>query len=149
MRGLLGEPEAVTSAEAWMDTEGMNVVFRYPGDLRCVLTWVNLPVLRHYSMEFAFYAPADRVTLRYPSPFLRNEPTSLVVEGTENGAAYEKAFTVSYEEAFKRELDHFYKCVVEGARPLTSGHEGRQDLVILKAIAQAAETGRPQAIMPM
>jgi predicted dehydrogenase len=148
MRGLLGEPEAVTSAEPWMDSEGLNVVFRYPSDLRCVLTWVNLPVLPHYSMEFAFFGPTDRVTLRYPSPFLRNEPTSLVVEGIESGASYEKALTVSFEEAFKRELEHFYACVVEGGRPLTSGYEGRQDLVILKAIAQAAATRRPQAIAP-
>jgi len=148
MRGLLGEPDAVISADAWMGTEGLTVVFRYPGDMRCVLTWVNLPTLRHYSMELAFFGSADRVTLRYPSPFLRNEPTSLVVEGMEHGAAYAKDIVVSYEEAFKQELEHFYTCVVEGRRPLTSGFEGRQDLVILQAIARAVATGQPQAIPP-
>jgi predicted dehydrogenase len=131
-----------------MHTEGVTVVFRYPGDMRCVLTWVNLPVLRHYSMELAFFGPAERVLLRYPSPFLRNEPTSLVVEGMENGAAYEKSITVSYEEAFKRELEHFYTCIVEGRPPLTSGIEGRQDLLVLQAIARAAASGRPQAVPP-
>lgn len=148
LRGLLGEPEAVVSASAWMDAEGVTVVFRYPGDVRCVLTWVNLPTLRHYSMEFAFFGPADRVTLRFPSPFLRNEPTSLVVEGMEHGAAYEQAIVVSYEEAFKRELEHFHTCIVERRRPLTSGHEGRQDLVILRAIARAIASGQPQAVPP-
>ncbi len=74
LRGLLGEPEEVTSAETWLDGEGLTAVLRYPGDVRCVLTWVNLPELRHYSQELAFYGPADRVTLRFPSPFLRNEP---------------------------------------------------------------------------
>ncbi len=148
MRGLLGEPEAVVSAEAWMQTEGLTVVFRYPSSVRCVLTWVNLPDLPHYSMDLAFYGAADRVTLRYPSPFLRSEPTSLVVEGLDHGAAAEKSLLVSYEEAFKRELEHFYQCAVEGKRPLTSGHEGRQDLVVLQAIAAAVESGRPQQIPP-
>lgn len=149
MRGLLGEPEAVSSAEQWMGTEGVTVVFRYPGDVRCVLTWVNLPILRNYSMELAFYGAAERVTLRYPSPFLRNEPTPLIVEGMENGAAYEKTITVSYEEAFKRELEHFYACIVEGRPPLTSGVEGRQDLQVLLAIARAAANGRPEIVPPM
>jgi predicted dehydrogenase len=149
MRGLLGEPEEVQSADAWMGAEGVTVVFRYPGDARCVLTWVNLPTLRHYSMELAFYGAADRVTIRYPSPFLRNEPTDLLVEGTDDGAAYAKAITVSYEEAFKRELEHFHTCILEGRQPLTSGVEGRQDLAVLLAIARAAETGRPQLVPPV
>jgi predicted dehydrogenase len=149
MRGLLGEPEEVKSADAWMGVEGVTVVFSYPGDARCVMTWVNLPTLRHYSMEFAFYGPGDRVIVRYPSPFLRNEPTELIVEGTEDGAPYAKAITVSYEEAFKRELEHFYTCIAEGRRPLTSGAEGRRDLEVLLAIARAAATGQPQALSPL
>jgi len=148
VRGLLGEPEEVTSADAWMGTEGLTAVFRFPGDARCVMTWINLPVLRNYSMELAFYSPTDRVTLRYPSPFLRHEPTSLVVEGTEDGAYRETSVTVSYQEAFRRELEHFHACVVENRAPLTSGHEGRQDLVVLQAIARAAATGQPQPIAP-
>jgi predicted dehydrogenase len=146
MRGLLGEPEAVSSAETWMDCEGLTIVFRFPRDVRCVMTWVNLPVLRHYSMELAFFSPAERVTVRYPSPYLRSEPTTLVVEGFEGGASFEKAVIVSYEEAFKRELEHFHACIVEGREPLTSGREARQDLVVLRAIAQAAASGLPQAI---
>lgn len=146
MRGLLGEPEEVASAEAWMGTEGLTAVFRYPGDARCVMTWVNLPALRNYSMELAFYSPTDRVTLRYPSPFLRHAPTSLLVEGTEDGAHCETTVTVSYQEAFRRELEHFHACVMENRVPLTSGQEGRQDLVVLLAIARAVATGRPQPI---
>lgn len=148
MRGLLGEPEEVTSTDAWMGTEGLTAVFRYPRDARCVLTWVNLPTLRHYSMELAFYSPGDRVTIRYPSPFLRHEPTALLVEGSEAGVPYEKVITVSYQEAFKRELEHFHACIAERRSPLTSGQEGRRDLEVLLAIARAAATGRPQPLAP-
>ena len=146
VRGLLGEPEAVTTAETWLGGEGVVAALRYPGDVRCVLTWINLPVLRHYSQELAFYGPADRVIIRLPSPFLRNEPTALRVEGMENGAAWEKSYTVSYEEAFKRELVHFHQCVVEGGTPRTTAASARQDLVVLQAIARAAGSGRSQPI---
>src|SRR5947208_2283402 len=145
VRGLLGEPEAVTSAETWLGGQGVTAVLRYPGDIRCVLTWVNLPELRHYSQELAFYGPADRVILRLPSPFLRNEPTALIVEGMEGGTAFEKSLTVSYEEAFKRELVHFHTCIVEGRTPRTSGSEARQDLVVLQAIAGSAVSHQPSA----
>src|SRR5438034_658397 len=82
-----------------------------------------------YSQELAFYGPSDRLALRFPSPFLRNEPTALVLEGTEDGANWQKTLTVSYQESFKRELEHFYECVVDGKVPYTTGQEARQDIV--------------------
>ena len=121
-------------------------MLRCPGDARCVLTWVNLPDLRHYSQELAFYGPADRVTIRFPSPFLRNEPTTLLVEGMEDGTAWETSLIVSYEEAFKRELVHFHECIVEGRAPLMSGQEGRQDLIVLQAMARTMMSGQPSMI---
>jgi predicted dehydrogenase len=151
LRGLLGEPEEVTSAETWLDGEGLTAVLRYPGDVRCVLTWVNLPELRNYSQELAFYAPTDRVTLRFPSPFLRNEPTELLVEKMDMGATREERIIVSYEEAFKLELLHFHACVTEEQTVATSAADARQDLVILQAIARVAADGRPRvpAVMPI
>jgi predicted dehydrogenase len=149
VRGLLGEPEAVSSAETWRESEGLTLVLRYPRGVRCVMTWINLPELPHYVQELAFYGPADRVTLRLPSPFLRNEPTALLVESSQDGALAETAITTSYEEAFKRELVHFHECVVEGRRPATSAAEARQDIVVLQAIARAAAEGGEQEIPPM
>jgi predicted dehydrogenase len=146
VRGLLGDPLEVTSAENWRGSEGVTTVLRFPGDVRCVMTWVNLPTLRRYSQEFAFYGPSDRLALRFPSPFLRNEPTALVLEGMEDGANWEKTLTVSYQESFKRELEHFYDCVVDGKIPYTTGQEARQDMVVLQAIARAAMTRAPQAL---
>jgi predicted dehydrogenase len=146
LRGLLGEHEEVTSAETWLDGEGLTAVLRYPGDVRCVLTWVNLPELRHYSQELAFYAPSDRVTLRFPSPFLRNEPTDLLVEGMEMGATRETRITVSYEEAFKLELLHFHACVTQDQPVATTAADARQDVVILQAIARVAAGDGPYAL---
>jgi hypothetical protein len=41
----------------------------------------RIAVLGRYGTEFAAYAPDRRVTLSFPSPFLRNEPATIVTRG--------------------------------------------------------------------
>ncbi len=88
------------------------------------------------------YGPDRRATLRFPSPFLRNEPTHLVVEGGETGTAHswETVHTVSYEEAFKRELVEFHEAIREGRPPRTDGEDGLRDVLLCQAIARAHAT---------
>ena len=57
------------------------------GDLPVAIHWIDLPGIARYEMEFALYAPDRRVTLSFPSPFLRNEPAVLEIEGGERGHA--------------------------------------------------------------
>ena len=77
MRGVVGEPESLLFAD--LRENGVTAVFKY-GSAQCVLTWVDLPVIARYQMEFAFYSPERRVTLSFPSPFLRSMPTTLITE---------------------------------------------------------------------
>ncbi len=49
----------------------------------------------------------------------------------------ERRITASYEEAFKRELYHFYDCVTTGATPLTSGAEAREDTRLMIDLIRA------------
>ena len=80
MRGVLGEPDQLTFAD--ITEHGITAVLRF-GATQCVLTWVDLPGIARYAMEFAFYAPQSRLTLAFPSPFLRSAPTLLTREGGE------------------------------------------------------------------
>ena len=43
---------------------------------------------------------------------------------------------------FAAELDHMAECVKQDKEPLTPGEEGRRDVVAMKAIYEAAETGQ-------
>ena len=58
-----------------------------------------------------------RVTLSFPSPFLRNAPTLLAIEGGEPGAvdSWRREEVTSYESGFKLELVAFYDAVVNEA----------------------------------
>ena len=145
LRGALGEPSGVVSAELSRNYVGVNLRF---GETECHLSWVDLPGIARYKQEFAFYAPEQRLTLELPSPFLRNAPSRLLIEGGEAGAAssWEREELVSYDEAFKRELREFADCVRTGREPRTSGADGLADLRLCEAVARANEGPEPALI---
>jgi predicted dehydrogenase len=142
VRGLLGEPDRLDYVD--LSEQQVTVMLRY-GDLRAAILWVDLPGIARYQMEFALYAPQRRVTLAFPSPFLRNEPASLVVEGGDVGTArsWRSEEVVGYESGFRRELEAFHSCVTTGAVPATSGRDGLADVALCQAIISCHRTGKP------
>ena len=109
--------------------------FKY-GSAQCVLAWVDLPVIARYQMEFAFYSPERRVTLSFPSPFLRSMPTMLTLEEGEPDSprASRVEEVTSYRESFKEELVHFHDCVTTGRTPFTSGKDSLHDIALCESV---------------
>lgn len=137
LRGLVGEPERVLFSDWWMSDQRypcVTTMLRYNDQLRASVTWVWLPDYIHYFEEIALMSGKGRLRIQFPSPYLRNFPTPVVVERMEQGAATEKRVTVSYEEAFKQELIHFHECVTHGRPPRTGGQEGKRDIEVLQQI---------------
>jgi predicted dehydrogenase len=142
VRGLLGEPDQLDYAD--ISEQAVTVLLRY-GDLRAAILWVDLPGIARYEMEFALFAPERRATLSFPSPFLRNEPTTLIAEGGEVGTArsWRSEEIIGYDSAFRRELEAFHSCAVNGAVPVTSGRDGLADIALCQAIIECHREGRP------
>ncbi len=137
LRGLSGDPEQALFTDVWNQGEGMLTVLRYASGVRAILSLQYLPNLAHYEETVAYYGKADRVRLVFPSPFFRNLPTSVIVEGMEDGKAFEKNVTASMKEAFKEELVHFADCVAHGKTPLTTPEEAKGDVALLHKIFHA------------
>jgi predicted dehydrogenase len=136
MRGVLGEPDSLDFAD--IRKTGLTAIFTY-GAAQCILAWVDLPSIARYSMEFAFYSPDRRLTLSFPSPFLRSMPTLLTSEA---GKAHSPRATVSeevvsFEESFKQELVHFHDCVTSGKTPTTSARDALRDIALCEAVVAA------------
>jgi predicted dehydrogenase len=142
VRGLLGEPDRLDYAD--LSPERVTVMLRF-GDLPVAIHWIDLPGIARYKMEFALYAPERRVTLSFPSPFLRSEPTLLEIEEGEAGSPRARVSqeVTSYESGFKRELMAFHESVVERTPPLTSGLDGKRDIALCQAIVACYRSGRP------
>jgi predicted dehydrogenase len=138
LRGVLGEPDAVVFAA--LGAQNVTLVLTF-GGVQCVLAWVDLPGIARYQQEFAFYSPQRRLTLTFPSPFLRNMPTELTLEGGDAGTSrsWRTVETASYEEAFKRELIEFHTCLTTDREPKTSGLDGLRDVKLCEAIVAAHE----------
>ena len=137
VRGILGEPEAVVSAEVWKGGFAQHSLSRFPKDVRVSMSWISVPGLRHYEERLRFVSPEKRVTLTFPSPYLRHLATPLVIE---RGALEELVVeerTVSHEEPFRSELHHFHQCIASGQAPSPSIEDALGDARWIQAIARA------------
>ena len=142
VRGLLGEPDRLDYVS--LAEHSVTVMLRF-GRLPAAIHWIDLPGIARYTMEFALYAPDRRVTLSFPSPFLRSEPAVLAIEGGEAGTArsWRTEETVSYASGFKAELVAFHDSAVSGTAPVTSGRDGLRDIALCQAIIESHRTGGP------
>jgi predicted dehydrogenase len=140
LRGLLGEPDRLEFAS--IRKEGVSAVLRF-GQTQCVALWVDLPGLPRYEQDWSFYAPSARASLTFPSPFLRNAPTMLVLEEGGAGPAGSRRVEelVSYDEAFRRELLEFHGSITEGRPPRTDGTDALRDLALCRSIVEAHRSG--------
>jgi len=137
LRGVLGDPVAVESAHVWQDGFAQSSLSRFADDVRAAITWVSLPGLKHYEETIRFVGPRGRVTLVFPSPYLRHMPTPLSIERMDGDDLVIESRTVSYEEAFRAELYELRRCIVEGDRPETDSDDAIGDAKWITAIARA------------
>ena len=142
VRGLLGEPTRLDYASLALDR--VTVMLRF-GDLPTAIHWIDLPGIARYEMEFALYAPDRRLRLTFPSPFLRNEPAVLEIEGGtgSTGRSWRTEEVVGYESGFKNELVAFHDSIVTGRPPPTSGRDGLRDVILCQAIIDSHHRGAP------
>jgi predicted dehydrogenase len=136
--GLWGRPR-LRYASIRPSGDGVVAMFALPGGADAVSTWTLTPGIVRYEQELWVYAADQRIALRFPSPFLRNEPTGLVVEAGEGESSWRQEQITSYDEAFRRELEAFHHCVVTAEPPLTDAREGLADVALLQEIARAVD----------
>jgi predicted dehydrogenase len=143
MRGVLGEPDRLDFAD--IRETGLTTVMTF-GATQCVFAWVDLPGIARYEMEFALYSPDRRLTLSFPSPFLRSMPTLLVTESGESGTPHSSRTEeiTSFNESFKEELIHFHECATTGRPPITSGADTLHDIALCESVVAAHRSRTPR-----
>lgn len=144
VRALLGEPDRLDYVDLREHSATILLSF---GDLPVAIHWLDLPGIARYQMEFALYGPDRRVTLSFPSPYLRSEPATLAIEGGDPGTprSWRSEEIASYESGFKRELISFHEIVTSGIPSVTSGMDGLHDVALCAAILRAHRSGKPVA----
>jgi predicted dehydrogenase len=134
LRNLSGDPVDVVYTDVWAGGNSMVTGLRYGSGVRAIVSLHYLADLADYEETVLYLGQADRIRLVFPSPFFRNVPTEVFVEGMEDGKPFEKRVTASMKEAFKEELVHFAECVATGREPETTPAEARGDVALLHRI---------------
>lgn len=142
VRGVLGEPDWLKFVE--MRPGALNAHMSF-GDVSAAIHWVDTPGMTRYSMEFVMMGADGRVSLSFPSPYLRNAPTALSIEGGEPGEtmSWRRDEVTSYESGFKEELIAFYNAITVGTPLLTDGADSVRDIAMCQAIIRCVQTGQP------
>lgn len=101
-----------------------------------------------FDEELSAYGMTSTVAVKFPSPFLKNGPTQVVVTEMDGAAVSERRVLGSFEESFRRELEHFHDCIRGGREPLTTLRDGKKDMELLRDIARSfmrQEDGSPSS----
>jgi predicted dehydrogenase len=142
VRGVLGEPDRLDYVDF---REGsVTVMLDFKG-VPVAIHWIDLPGITRYKMEFAAYAPDRRLTLSFPSPFLRSEPTLLQIEEGDGGTPRSRMVEeiTSFESPFKRELLAFHEYLTAGTLPPTPGWDALRDITLCEAIVESFRSRMP------
>ncbi|MHB8379298.1 MAG: Gfo/Idh/MocA family protein [Acidimicrobiales bacterium] len=139
-RAILGEPSSLDYVDLQLGHATVLLGFDGP---TAALHWVETPAMTRYSMEFSLHAADGRVTVTFPSPYLRNAPTLLSVErGTTGGvSSWRRDEVTSYESGFKEELRVFYEAVTNGAAVETDGRDATRDVALCQAVIRCFVEG--------
>ena len=134
LHGLFGPPERVVSTELWAGGNSITTTFAYPGGLRAVCSWIDLPDLPVFEETLAVYGARERVIVSFPTGFSLGQPTTVTIH-EEGGSGHPVRSELSWHEnPFALELRHLKHCVRTGERPLTDGRAAVRDIELVRDI---------------
>ncbi len=137
LRGAFGAPQRVLYSDAYSKSF-MVSVFDYGDGMRCVFEGGLSMDLLAWDESFTAYGKNRNVNIKFPNPYVKYAPTVVTVDENLDGSAVTREIPVSYDEAFRREWQHFYDCIQEKREPLTNAADAKADVELaiemLKAV---------------
>lgn len=137
VRALVGAvPERIDHVDRWPEgvfPPSIAIVGMLAGGTRLSIRWHYLPAYPAYREEVRVHDETGSLALVFPSPYLLNEPTELVVTGAEDDTVRTTRYR-STAEAFERQLEAFYRLVVADEPAAAGPAEGLADVVTCQRV---------------
>jgi len=113
------------------------------GDAVCHMSHIALSGIPEYRERIALYFEDVAFDLRFPSPYLVDAPTRLVVTDASNGRCEKYQITSGYGSAFVNELKAFRSSVLTGAPVRNTVELARRDIALLCDLARHVAGRKP------
>jgi len=138
-RRLAGAPRALIEARCDTRRSSAHIAWETDRGVRVEYDFVRLASENvRYRERFDYCCPALALTLDFPSPYLRHQPTSLEWHGTA-GAHLTTRTADHYAEAFELALLHFADCVRDPARTMdATAADWLDDLGFVQGVTRVA-----------
>jgi predicted dehydrogenase len=94
--------------------------------------------VKSFDEEMSLFAHDHVVKINFPSPYLKNAETHVMMQTMNGDERVEQHFLASNEEAYKREWKAFYESIVNGAPVVTPAKEGVMDVQLNQLLLEAA-----------
>ena len=104
-----------------------------------------VPKLADYRERIALYFDDSLLELIFPSPYLNNQQTELIIHRTDGDRHERTIVRAGYEEAYVRELRGFWRAVVEGEPVRNTVEHARRDQALLCELGRHASRARRPA----
>jgi predicted dehydrogenase len=146
LRSAFGEPQQIRYAEIRVGTPPppqppplqVLAVLDFGPEVACMWESRAFMVNEAWDEELALFGTERTVRVSFPFMYLKNTPSMVRVEESVGGEQVRKDIVSGYDEAYKRELRHFYDCVVNDTEPITHGGDARKDLELAIGIINKA-----------
>lgn len=126
LRGLFGDVDTIEYVDLYSDRDVLTSVFEFEGGEKCVFT-SSFNDRREWEEFVRVETPAETITLEFTNPYLKNDPFTITTKRGDDRIE-DESVSVSYEESFKCELEHFIECAESGGDVRTTFEEGRDDV---------------------
>lgn len=136
MRALFGAPERVAFARARGEQQ-LLAVLEYPGDVPCVLEIGVGTAYEWWDEWISIHGGNVSLRIEFPNPYVRYASTLLRLREATGGSPSEQVITVSSEDLFRLEWQHFADCIRGVAQPQASLAGGVADLELARQIITA------------
>jgi predicted dehydrogenase len=137
LHGLYGLPENILCAELF-DKNFVTGMMQFSNGINLMWESGNLVTLVDWDETITFYGSNKSLELKFPFPYLKNAASLINIRENDNNSACNKQITASFDEAYKREWQHFYDCIVHDKRPMTTPDEAREDLAFAVELMRKA-----------
>jgi predicted dehydrogenase len=126
-------PGRVVDAFATADGAAAGGTVALHDGIRWSQVWLHVDGLGDFREHLVLYGARDLRELEFPAPYLAHAPTAYRRSAEENGGNVTRTFR-SWREAYRRQLEHFHGCIVDGAPCRTPPEQARADIALLTAM---------------